>query len=70
MVKKWVVKNEYLQGGEKFDDELNSSIEIWKQEINKYPNPERKIIPVDLNRLLAEQRIKRVETAYSFNFFV
>lgn len=23
-----------------------------------------------INRLLAEQRIKRVETAYSFNFFV
>lgn len=54
MVKKWVVKNEYLQAGEKFNDELNSSIEIWKQEINKYPNSERKIIPVDLNRLLAE----------------
>lgn len=54
MVKKWVVKNEYLQAGEKFDDELNSSVEIWKQGINKYPNSERKIIPVDLNRLLAE----------------
>lgn len=33
------------------------------------PSGPKEIEEENLNRLLAEQRIKRVETAYSFNLF-
>lgn len=52
MIKEWIIKNEYLKHGEKFDEELNSSVEIWKQNMDEIFNPDREIISVDLNKLL------------------